>query len=208
MENNILKNIIVSKTERLEALKIRQQNLEQLTKGMSSSILNSFLYSIKYVLLSMIGLVLSFISVFIFIVPTFILPENEIQNTIIEAAKLDYHEKTNESITESLIKVANFPFEKEQQAHVKSTMLNFDSSIETTIEKEFYDNIRLISFLALALSLSILYIARLIRKSHHRNEAITTRKKTLQGIIDDYTNTITEESREMDQLNQLLVEKS
>lgn len=208
MENNILKNIIVSKTERLEALKIRQQNLEQLTKGMSSSILNSFLYSIKYVLLSMIGLVLSFISVFIFIVPTFILPENEIQNTIIEASKLDYHEKTNESITESLIKVANFPFEKEQQAHVKSTMLNFDSSIETTIEKEFYDNIRLISFLALALSLSILYIARLIRKNHHRNEAITTRKKTLQGIIDDYTNTITEESREMDQLNQLLVEKS
>lgn len=208
MENNILENIISSKAERQELLKNRQQDLEQLTKGMSSSILSTFLYSIKYVLLIIIGLILSFGSVFFFIAPTFVLPESEIQNTIIEAAKLDYYEKSNESINESLIKVVNYPFEKEQQAHIKSAIQNFDTSIETTVEKELYDNIRLISFLTLALSLSILYIARLIRKNHNSNEAITTRKKTLQNIINDYESTITEEAKEIDQLNQLLEKKS
>lgn len=210
MNPDFFKNYVLYKTHRQSKLEERKKYLEALSSDLKASTFkrsfNSLFYISKRILFILTGVLLLTISIILFAFPEIVFNNNNLKKEMIQETKNNYYKTFGESLSQSFTKAITSESSIERENILKTTINNFDQSMESVIEEEILDEMKFMAFLILGLSLFILYIARQAHKIHHRNKLITEKERMLKSIIEDYSNSISEDAEELNSFNQLLKE--
>jgi predicted PurR-regulated permease PerM len=201
-QSNTFNTFLEGKIKRQRDLKATVNQLDELDLDLLSSRFERWFGTsylrLKRILTLVIGYGLIILAFFLLLFPEEILGE-QTKAELIQDYRKDYVQMVGKTLNQTLIQLES----NDNGLSVEEVIKQLDLSINTTIQKEISNAVRLTASLILILAFIILYVSRLTKKMRIRNSKISNSQMQSIELIKMFKDTVEENAKEISQLQEI-----